>query len=75
MSNKEAKLKQITIDDKSQHAIQKSFSEIAKRLINEHVIVANGREYRTIDLEFYYYNKECHRDEYSHAHKPNSRSR
>ena len=56
-------------------SIQTSFSQIANQLINKHVISANGTEYRPVNLEFYYYNEECHQDKNSHARKPKSRSR
>lgn len=43
------------------------FHKTAKDLMENHALVANGKEYDFADIEFYYYNKNKHEDPYVHC--------
>jgi len=56
----------LTIDDTSIATIEESFSDIAKSLLNDYILVAKNQKYRVTNIEFYYYNNSSHKDENSH---------
>lgn len=45
------------------------FRRIAEHLMNECILIVGDGRYRFTELEFYYFNKAKHADEYSHKHK------
>ncbi|MEA3362948.1 MAG: hypothetical protein U9Q61_06720 [Thermodesulfobacteriota bacterium] len=49
--------------------IDECFYAIANELINNHVLIVGNSSYQISNVEFYYYNQECHRDENCHSLK------
>ncbi len=49
--------------------VEQSFDRIANDLIRYHALVVNGKVFRFTEIEFYYYHKPGHEDEYTHPHQ------
>lgn len=48
--------------------IEQSFDLIAKELLTEYVLRVNDHEFEFTEIEFYYYKKGVHEDNYTHKH-------
>ena len=49
-------------------AIENSFDRIATELLNSKTLDVNGQVFRFTEIEFYYFHKDYHPDEYTHRH-------
>jgi len=54
------------IDDNN---IPKSFDNLARQLLLEHVISVNQTDIEMTEIEFYYFKEGIHEDNYTHPHK------
>ena len=52
--------------------IEQSFDNIAKQLLSGHILVVNEWELEITEIEFYYFKKKKHEDNYTHPHKRNA---
>lgn len=48
--------------------IEKSFDRIARKLLNEYVLLANDIVFEFTEIEFYYFHEKYHPDNYTHKH-------
>ena len=49
--------------------VEQSFDRIANDLIKNHALVVNDMAFRFTEIEFYYYHKPGHEDDYTHPHQ------
>ncbi len=57
------------IDDSN---IEKSFDNLALQLLSGHILEVNEWELEITEIEFYYFKKGTHEDNYTHPHKRNA---
>jgi hypothetical protein len=59
----------LSINETSLTTIENDFLKISDEILNRHVLQVSHEEYRIINVEFYFYNHDNHKDENSHALK------
>src|SRR5688572_17782985 len=52
--------------------IEKSFDRIALELLRRKALIVNNKVFRFTEIEFYYFNEDYHKDQYTHPHKRES---
>ena len=62
----------LKVDDRDESSIQKSFDELAKKIINEYAIRVDKELCCFTEIEFYYFKKNVHEDNATHKHDFNS---
>lgn len=64
----------VTLNTTNKQTIQTSFDQIAQSLFNDYRLKVNDAYYRLLDIEFYYYSEEHHKDVYTHKHEQQLKS-
>jgi hypothetical protein len=58
----------LTIESTSRDSIKASFDRIAEDLLNNWKLNVNGQSFRFTEIEFYYFIKDIHEDNFTHRH-------
>jgi hypothetical protein len=61
----------IDLDIDNRH-IEESFDRIARELLNNRILLVNDSKFILTEIEFYYFFKNHHEDNYTHIHSRNS---
>ncbi len=69
MENKLSNELDLTICLTNMNNVTNSFDRIAKKLINDFILIVNDSKFRFTEIEFYYHHNGKHEDNITHEHK------